>query len=307
MNRSSLTRYAWLFIGAAVATIGLKGLAYGLTGSVGLLSDAVESLVNLVGAIMALAMLTVAARPADKDHLYGHSKAEYFASGVEGLLILLAAVAISATAIRRLISPQALEQTGLGLAVSVVASGINLAVARVLSSAGKRYNSITLEADASHLMTDVWTSVAVIAGVAGVAISGWLRLDPLIAIAVSINILWTAFRLIQRSISGLMDTALPPDEQRALQSILDEYRRQGIQFHEVRTRRAAALRFVELHVLVPGAWTVHDGHHLVERVEADIQRVLSEVTVSTHLEPIEDPISFHDSHGQGEGSHTTGQ
>ena len=175
-----------------------------------------------------------------------------------------------------------------------MASVINLVVARILFSAGKRYNCITLEADASHLMTDVWTSVAVIAGVVAVVVTGWLRLDPLIAIAVSINILWTAFRLIQRSVSGLMDSALPPDEQRALHAILDEYTKQGVQFHEVRTRRAAALRFVELHVLVPGAWTVHDGHHLVERVEADIRRVLSEVTVSTHLEPIEDPISFHD-------------
>jgi cation diffusion facilitator family transporter len=243
---------------------------------------------------MALAMLTVAARPPDDDHRYGHSKAEYFASGVEGGLILVAALAISATAVGRLITPKVLEQTGLGLAVTVVASGINLAVARVLMSAGRKHNSITLEADARHLMTDVWTSVAVIAGVAAVVVTGWLRLDPLIAIAVSINILWSAFRLIQRSVSGLMDSALPPDEQRALHSILDEYREQGVQFHEIRTRQAAALRFVELHVLVPGAWTVHDGHHLVERVEADIRKAISEVTVSTHLEPIEDPISFHE-------------
>jgi len=294
MNRSSLTRYTWLSIGAAVATIGLKGLAYALTGSVGLLSDAVESLVNLAGAIMALAMLTVAARPADEDHRYGHGKAEYFASGVEGVLILLAAIAICVTSIGRLITPRTLEQTGWGLAVTAAASGINLATARILLSAGKRYNSITLEADGRHLMTDVWTSAAVIVAVAAVALTGWLRLDPLIAIAVSINILWTAFRLIQRSVSGLMDSALPPDEQQALQAILDAYGRQGVQFHEVRTRRAAAHRFVELHALVPGAWTVHDGHHLVERIEADIRQVLSEVTISTHLEPIEDPISFHD-------------
>jgi cation diffusion facilitator family transporter len=294
MNRSALTRYAYLSMGAAVATIGLKGLAYWLTGSVGLLSDAVESLVNLAGAAIALAMLTVAARPADQEHRYGHSKAEYFASGAEAILIILAAVAISATAVGRLVSPKPLEQTGAGLVVTVVASVINFVVARVLLSAGRRYNSITLEADGRHLMTDVWTSVAVIVGVAGVAVTGWLRLDPLIAIAVSINILWTAFQLIQKSVSGLMDTALPANEQQALERILDTYRKQGVQFHEVRTRTAAALRFVELHVLVPGAWTVHDSHHLVEQIEADIRQAISEVTVSTHLEPIEDPISFHD-------------
>jgi cation diffusion facilitator family transporter len=294
MRRSQLTRYAWLSIGAAIVTIVLKGVAYGLTGSVGLLSDAVESLVNLAGAAMALAMLTVAARPADEDHLYGHSKAEYFASGVEGVLILLAALAISATAVCRLITPRPLEQTVAGLAVTTVASVVNLVVARILLSAGRTHNSITLEADGKHLMTDVWTSVAVIAGVAGVAVTGWLRLDPLIAIVVSINILWTAYHLIHRSASGLMDSALPPDEQKILQAILEGYRKQGVQFHEVRTRTAAALRFIELHVLVPGAWTVHDSHHLVEQIEADIRRSIPEVTVSTHLEPIEDPISFHD-------------
>jgi cation diffusion facilitator family transporter len=223
MNRSALTRYAWLSITAAVATMALKGAAYWLTGSVGLLSDAMESVVNLIGAGIALAMLTIAARPADDDHAYGHGKAEYFSSGAEGTLILIAAISIGAAATNRLIHPQPLEQAGAGLAVSTVGSLINFFVARILLRAGKAHNSITLEADARHLMTDVWTSAGVIAGIMAVALTGWQALDPLVALAVAVNIVWSGFYLIKRSTLGLMDSALPPEELAEVARIFEKY------------------------------------------------------------------------------------
>jgi cation diffusion facilitator family transporter len=293
-DRAFLTRFAWLSIGAAVLTIFLKATAYWVTGSVGLLSDALESFVNLVGALMALAMLTVAARPADEDHAYGHSKAEYFSSGVEGTLILIAAVSIGYAAVRRFLAPQPLEQVGLGLAVSVVASLVNLAVALVLLRAGKRHQSITLEAGAKHLLTDVWTSAGVLVGVGAVALTGWQRLDPLVALLVAANIIWTGFRIVRESVLGLMDTALPAAELDAVHKILDPYLQEGVQYHALRTRQSGARRFVSLHVLVPGAWTVHDGHQLLERIEADIRRTLANVTVFTHLESLDDPASWED-------------
>jgi cation diffusion facilitator family transporter len=294
MDRSFLKRFAWLSIGAAVATIGLKTLAYVLTGSVGLLSDAAESIVNLIGAIVALIMLTIAARPADDSHAYGHSKAEYFSSGIEGLLIVIAALSIAAAAVERLANPQPLEQAGVGLLVAVMASTVNFSVARVLAKAGKQYNSITLEADAKHLMTDVWTSVGVIAAVAAVALTNWLWLDSIIALAVAVNILWSAYGLLKRSAAGLMDAALPAAEQAAIARILDTYRAQGVEFHAVRTRQAAARRFVSFHVMVPGAWPVQRGHDLVEQIERDIQAALPNVTLNTHVEPVEDPASLAD-------------
>jgi cation diffusion facilitator family transporter len=294
MDRSSLTRYAWLSIAAAIATIGLKSFAYFLTGSIGLLSDAVESLVNLVAAIMALAMLIVAARPADQEHQYGHSKAEYFASGAEGILILLAAVSIGVAAVRRIIAPQPLEQAVAGLAVAVVASAVNFGVARILLNVGRRSNSITLEADAYHLMTDVWTSVAVIGGVGAVALTDWELLDPIVALAVAANIVRTGYHLMQRSVAGLMDVALPPEEHAKLLKVLNKYKEQGIQFHALRTRQAAGRRFVSIHVLVPGRWTTHKGHHVVEDIETDIRSVLSGVVIFSHLEPVDDPLSFQD-------------
>jgi cation diffusion facilitator family transporter len=302
MDRSFLKRFAWLSIGAAVATITLKSLAYLLTGSVGLLSDAAESIVNLIGAIVALIMLTIAARPADDSHAYGHSKAEYFSSGIEGVLIVLAAISIAAAAIQRLMNPQPLEAAGAGLLVAVVASAINLSVARVLAKAGKQYNSITLEADAKHLMTDVWTSVGVIGAVAVVAITGWEWLDPIIALAVAVNILWAAYGLIRRSSQGLMDAALPLDEQAAVTKILDQYRAQGVQFHAVRTRQAASRRFVSFHALVPGSWPVQQGHDLLEKIELEIRSALPDVTLATHLEPVEDPISLADAELDREAS-----
>jgi cation diffusion facilitator family transporter len=294
-NRAGLTRYAWLSIAAALLTIGMKTTAYYLTGSVGLLSDALESLVNLAGALMALAMLTIAARPADEEHAYGHTKAEYFSSGFEGALILVAAVMITVTAVRRLISPEPLEQVGLGLIISIAASLINLGVALVMLPAAKRYNSITLEADARHLLTDVWTSVGVIIGVALVAITGWLRLDPLVALVVAANIVWTGVRIIRKSIRGLMDIAIPVEEQNALSKVLEPYEQTGVQFHALRTRQSASRRFVSFHVLVPGEWSVHQGHQLLERIEAGIRNAVPEVTVFTHLESLEDPASWNDS------------
>jgi cation diffusion facilitator family transporter len=289
-----LTRYAWLSIGAAVITIGLKLGAYWLTGSVGLLSDALESLVNLAAAIMALAMLTLAARPPDEEHAYGHGKAEYFAGGVEGALILLAAASIAWTAVPRLVAPQPLEQIGLGLAVSLAASAINLIVARVLLAAGRRFRSIALEADARHLMTDVWTSAGVLAAVGAVAFTGWQRLDPIIALVVAANIIWTGVRLLRQSALGLLDTALPPEEQVAIDAVLARYRSDEVQFHALRTRQAGARSFMSVHVLVPGGWTVQRGHRLLEQIERDIRAAVPGLTVFTHLEPLEDPVSFED-------------
>lgn len=294
-NRTSLTRFAWLSIGAAITTIVLKTGAYLLTDSVGLLSDAIESLVNLAGAIMALVMLTIAARPADESHVYGHSKAEYFASVTEGLLILGAAIAIISAAVSRLLHPRGLEQLGLGLAVSVAASAVNFIVARILLREGKNRNSITLEADSRHLMTDVWTSVGVISGVAIAGSTGWQILDPIIAILVALNIIWTGFQLVNRSISGLMDAALPVQEQNLIKDVMERYRGKGVNFHALRTRQAAARRFVSVHMLVPGEWTVHDAHHVAEDFEADIRATLGGVvTVFTHMEPVEDELSMED-------------
>ncbi len=294
MNRSSLTRFAWLSVAAAVLTIGLKLSAYSLTNSVGLLSDALESIVNLVGGLMALVMLTIAARPADEDHAYGHGKAEYFSSGVEGTLILVAAISIGVAAIQRFLTPKPLEQVGLGLGVSVAASLVNLLVAVVLLRAGKRYDSITLEANAQHLMTDVWTSAGVLVGVGAVALTGWQRLDPIVAILVAGNIVWSGVRIVRKSVLGLMDTALPAEEQQRVRNILEQHLETGVQYHALRTRQSGARRFVSLHILVPGKWTVQRGHRMLERIEADLRRELPNVTVFTHLESLNDPTSWDD-------------
>ena len=293
-SRRSLTQFAWLSIAAALLTIGLKTAAYLLTGSVGLLSDAIESLVNLVGGMMALAMLTVAARPADDDHAFGHGKAEYFSSGVEGTLILIAAVSIGIASVGRLITPKPLEQIGLGLVVSVVASLVNLGVALLLLRVSRKHNSITLEANAHHLMTDVWTSVGVVVGVGAVAVTGWQRLDPIVALVVAANIVWTGVGIVRRSISGLMDVALSAEELDLIQKTLEPYRQDGFEFHALRTRRAGASPYVTLHVLVPGDWTVQRGHELAERLEGDIRRALHNAIVLTHLEPLDDPSSWDD-------------
>ncbi|MDX1614809.1 MAG: cation diffusion facilitator family transporter [Candidatus Promineifilaceae bacterium] len=292
--RRGLTRYAWLSVAAALLTIILKASAYGLTGSVGLLSDALESGVNLVAALVALIVLTIATQPPDEEHAYGHSKAEYFASGVEGTLILIAAVTIAISAVERLLNPESLRQVDIGLAISVVAALLNLVVARVLLRAGRQYRSITLEADAQHLMTDVWTSVGVVVAVAAVAYTGWLWLDPVIALLVAGQILLTAGRLLRGSVLGLMDTALPAEELAKLESILEDYAVSGVQYHALRTRRSGAQRFVSVHIQVPGAWSVQRGHSLLEELERDVRQELPPITVFTHLEPVEDPRSWED-------------
>ena len=264
----------------------MKTVAWRLTGSVGLLSDAVESLVNLLAAIVALIMIRWATLPPDEEHAFGHEKAEYFAAGAEGVFILGAAVSIAAVAVERLLHPQALESVGPGLAVSVGASLVNLAVAVTLIRSGRRHRSITLEADGRHLMTDVITSAGVVAGVIAVAVSGWRPLDPIIAIAVALNIVVTGVRLIRRSGGGLMDRALPPEERKAIEEALASYRRDGIGFKSLRTRRSGRRSFVSLEVLVPGSWTVERGHALLERIERDIAAVLPSASVETHLEPL---------------------
>jgi cation diffusion facilitator family transporter len=294
MVSPSLQRYAWLSIATALATIVLKGVAWWLTGSVGLLSDALESFVNLAGALMALAMLSLAAAPADEDHAHGHGKAEYFSSGFEGFLILIAAISIGYAAAGRLLHPQALEDVGVGLAVSVVASILNLATARILLGVGRQHNSITLEADAHHLMTDVWTSVGVILGVGLVWVTGWLWLDPVIAILVAMNIVWTGWQLLRRSAAGLMDVSVPEETRQAIEQVLDRYRGEGLAFHALRTRQAGARAFATIHVLVPGHWTVKKGHDHSERIEADLRAVVPHVHLTTHLEPKEDPVSLAD-------------
>ncbi len=289
----SLTRFAWLSIAAAVTTIGLKLAAWKLTGSVGLLSDALESGVNLIAAVLTLLMLGLAARAPDEEHAYGYGKAENFGSGAEGAMILVAAGLIAWTAIERLRAPAAIEQAWLGLAVSVAASGVNLAVSRILLTAGRRHRSIALEADAHHLMTDVWTSVGVVIGVTAVALTGWQRLDPLIALAVAINIVWTGVRIVRSSALGLLDRAWPADELATLKEVLARYA-EPVQIHAVRTRQSGRRRFVSMHVVVPGDWTIARGHALVEELEEAVHVAVQGASVFTHLEPLEDPASFAD-------------
>ena len=293
-GRNRLTRYAWLSISAAVATIALKSSAFLFTGSVGLLADAIESSANLLAAIVALIVLSVAAQPPDKEHVYGHSKAEYFSSGVEGTLIFIAALTIAISATVRLLDPQPLEQVGIGLVISIVASALNLIVARILLRAGHQYRSVTLQADAQHLMTDVWTTVGVLVGVIAVAITGWNRLDPIIAIIVAVHILISGIKLMRSSVSGLLDASLPSDEVNQIIDILEKHSANGVQYHALRTRQSGAQRFMEVHVQVPGNWTVQEGHSLLEEIDHDVRTALRPIAVSTHIEPLEDPRSWED-------------
>lgn len=293
-HRPSARSYAALSIGAAVLTIGLKFGAYALTGSVGLLSDAFESIVNLVAAIAAFWALSFAAKPPDAKHTFGHFKAEYFSSALEGILILVAAGSIIIAAGERLFHPQPIEQAGLGLALALVATAINGGVARILFQASRRLRSITLRADAHHLLTDVWTSVGVVLGIGLVSVTGWLVLDPIVALLAAANIVWTGLKLLAETGSGLLDSAIPDDEQEAIALIVSEYKTQGIQFHAMRSRVAGAHRFVSFHVLVPGAWTVKRGHDVCEAIEQAIALALPGTDVTTHLEPSEDPISWND-------------
>lgn len=294
MQSRSARFYTFLSVGAAVLTISLKAGAYFLTGSVGLLSDAAESVVNLVAAIIATWAVTFAAKPPDEDHAYGHYKAEYFSSGVEGALILVAAASIAIAAWDRLFHPQPLEQLGIGLGLSLVATAVNGTLALMMLKASKRLRSITLRADAHHLLTDVWTSVGVVLGLILVPITHWQVLDPIIALAVAANIVWTGIRLLRETGLGLLDTAMPASERQVLTDLLVNYRDREVQFHALRTRVAGSRRFVSLHVLVPGDWTVKRGHDLCEEIELTIGHSLPGTYVFTHLEPLEDPASWQD-------------
>lgn len=289
-----LTHYALLSIGAAVATFLLKLLAWRLTDSVGVLSDALESLANLAAALIALASLAVAGRPEDEDHAFGHSKAEYFAAGLEGALILIAAAAIGWTSIDRFLAPRPLDQPAIGLTILALASAINFAVARLLLRVGRRRRSVALEADGRHLMTDVWTSGAVLLAVGLVSLSGWWWLDPLLGLLLALHIIATGSKLVVESMRGLMDSGLPQEELDAIRAVLAGYVDRGVQYHALRTRRAAALKFMSVHLLMPGAWSIARGHDLAEQVEDDLRKQLPGLIVLTHLEPMEDPASWKD-------------
>jgi cation diffusion facilitator family transporter len=287
-------RYAVLSIVAAVLTIGLKLGAYFITGSVGLFSDAAESVVNLVAAVAALWALLYASRPPDEEHAFGHDKAEYFSSGLESALILIAAVWIGITAWDRLLDPQPLHNVGIGLSITLVAAAINGIVALIILRAGRRLRSITLQADAQHLLTDVWTSLGVVLGIATVHVTGWLVLDPLIGLLVTANILWTGVRLLRDTAQGLLDRALPPEDRKVISRVLSRYEEKGIKFHALRTRASGPRRFISMHVLVPGEWTVQQGHDLSEQIEKDLAEALPQSTFFIHIEPSEDPASFAD-------------
>lgn len=295
MQTESLKKFIYLSIAAAIATIALKSFAWYLTDSVGLLSDALESCVNLVAAIIALVMITIAEKPADEEHAFGHGKAEYFSSAIEGGMIILAAFSIIWAAIPRVIHPQPLENVGIGSLIAIGASAINLVVALILLKNGQKNNSITLEADGKHLMTDVYTSAGVLAGIGLVKLSGWLVLDGIVAIGVALNILWAGYKMIRRSAMGLLDAGIPEADYLKLVKTLESLKLQNIEYHSLLTRQSGQRKFIELHVLVPGQWTIQEGHNSAEKIEKDIRDLFDgPVTVFTHLEPKEDPVSMHD-------------
>lgn len=275
-----------------MVTVGLKFAAWHFTGSVGLLSDAIESLVNLAAALVVLFTLAYARQAADGDHNFGHEKAEYFSSGIEGALILVAAAAIIATAAPKLLNPSPLEAMGLGLVLSLFAAAANAACAWTLLQGARAHRSITLEADAHHLLSDVWTTAGVIVAVLLVYVTDWLWLDPLIAIAVAIQVLFAGWGLLRRSFDGLMDKAIPAAERQAIESALESVRREGCDYHLLRTRQAASKHFADVHLLVPGTFTVQQGHDIMERIEREMARTAPTVELLIHLEPIEDPKSW---------------
>lgn len=295
MPDRNLTRFAWLSIATALATISLKAAAYWLTDSVGLLSDALESVINLVAAVFALWMLSVAARPADEDHQYGHTKAEYFSGALEGSMIGMAALSIGWTAIQRLLAPHAIENVSIGLIISAVASVLNLVVGQVLIRVGRTHRSVTLVADGKHLMTDVYTSVGVIIGVFAVSITGWYVLDPILALLVAVNILWTGFKVVKESTTGLMDAAVSPEDQARIIAVLDRYKASHkIDYHALRTRQSGVRAFATVHILVPDEWTVQRGHELIEEIVGDIHTAVPGSNILTHMEPLDDPLSMAD-------------
>lgn len=281
-----------LSIFAAVITIGMKGAAYALTGSVGLLSDALESGVNLLAAATAYLSLIYSARPADPTHTYGHEKIEYFSSGLEGVLILLAGLGTAGYAIRRLVVPSPLDDLEVGAGIALAASAVNFVVARILLVQGRKHRSIVLEADGKHLMTDVATSVGIVVGLVLVLFTQRVWLDAVIAIAVGISIIWTGCGLIRRSFDGLMDHALPAEDQERMRTVIQAQLPAGAAFHAVRTRQAGARRFAEFHLLVDGDNTVRKAHHLAHRIEAALVEALPGLEVVVHIEPVDESASW---------------
>lgn len=298
-TEKQLFQFAWFSIAAALLTLGLKTGAYFVTGSVGLMADAVESLVNLAMGIVVMFTLRIAARPPDEGHAYGHDKAEYFSSGAEAVLIIVVGAFIAFAAVDRFVHPQAIRNLDLGLSIALFASVINLVVAQVLLRAGRRNRSIALEADGQHLMADVWTSVGVLIGIGAVGVTGWQVLDPMAALIVAGHISRAGMDLLRRSTAGLMDSALAPAEVQSVTRVLERYADRGIEFHALRTRRSGARNFVSVHIQVPGQWSVQEGHDVAEAIERDVRQALPSAIVFTHLEPIEDPRSWSDAHLDG--------
>ncbi|NNE68442.1 MAG: cation transporter [Pyrinomonadaceae bacterium] len=295
MGKKSLSRFAWLSIAAAIATIALKTSAYFYTNSVGILSDALESTINLAAALLALWMIKIAERPPDEDHEFGHHKAQYFSSAVEGLLILMASVWILFAAIDRFIRPVELESLGLGVIISLIATAINLSVGIILIRAGKQHDSIVLEADGHHLLTDVWTTFGILAALMIVLLTGWSLADPIAAIVVAFGIAFTGFRLVRRSVLGLMDTAIDAEDLVKVRKVISKFAKVGeIEFHALRTRKSGPKKFIYFHLLVPDEWTVKKGHNFSHEIEEEILSKVSDAAVFIHLEPLRDPASHED-------------
>jgi cation diffusion facilitator family transporter len=294
LQKKSLASIMWFSIGASILTIIIKSAAYFTTGSVGFMSDAMESFVNLVAAIIAFISLTIAARPADKKHPFGHDKAEYFSSLTEGLLITLAAVGIAYTAINRIYHPQPLEELNIGMALSIFATLINLATARLLLYFARKHNSITIEADARHLMTDVWTTVGIIAGIILVKFTNWQILDPIMAILVAVSILYTGAKLIIRSTDGLMDEKLSEKDLKIIMEILENHKSKGLDYHALYTRQASSKRFITFHLLFPGDSTIQQAHEVTKLIENEIFEKIPNSNIFIHIEPLNDPDAYDD-------------
>jgi len=290
----NLTKYAWLSIAAAIVTITMKTVAWRVTGSVGLLSDAAESIVNLAAAMLALLMLSIAAKPPDENHHFGHDKAEYFSAAVEGVLIFIAAVLIIFSAVERLLHPRELDSVSVGVVISVLAAVVNGVVGMILIRAGRKYRSPTLVADGKHLWTDVVTSAGVVVAIILVLLTGWVLLDPIVALIVGANIIITGVRLIRGSTQGLMDITLPEEENTAIANILAGFTSDDVRFHGLRTRLSGSQRFAVVDMLVPGAWTVRRSHDLIEEVQASLEQAFPGIQIQIHLEPIEDPRAYGD-------------
>lgn len=289
-----VVRYAWLSLAVSIVVIVIKAAAWWVTDAVGLLSDAAESLVNVAAAVVALSALRVARKPADSNHHYGHSKAEFFSAAIEGQLIFVAACVILYTSVRRFLDPQPLDEVGVGLALSCVAALLGGIVAIMLIRAGKTYNSAVLHADGHHLLTDLYTSIGVIVAVIAVWVTGWERLDPIIAFVMGLNILRIGWKLVNSAASALMDESWPAEEQQRLADILAGFKSSQVDLHGLRTRHSGTRRFADVHVLVPGEWTVNRGHDTVEDIENAVREAFPECTLSVHLEPIEDPRAYGD-------------